>query len=157
MLAYSESTRWQIGEWVADSSDDSLRRGQNTVKIEPRLMQSLICLAECAPRVVSMEQLLETVWRGVIVGPASVYQSISQLRRMLGEVDPTARYIETVARKGYRLVATVHRIPVPIAAEVEKRSSAFAMLRSGRWPWLCAVGTALLVGGALGWQLSQTL
>ena len=156
VLESARSSRWQIGEWLADPGDDSLRRGESTVKIEPRLMQSLVCLAECAPGIVSLDQLLDRVWRGVVVGPASVYQSISQLRRVLGETDPGTRYIETVARKGYRLVAPVHRVPAPSSADIRGEVSALPSLRSWHWPWLCTVCAALLAGGVMGWQLSQS-
>lgn len=148
---------WQIGEWVADPHDDSLSCRDSTVKIEPRLMQALMCLAQAAPRIVSVEQLLDTVWHGVIVGPASVYQSISQLRRMLGEADPATPYIETVPRKGYRLVASARRIATVPSTDASDRGSAFEVFRSRHWPWLCAVGTALIVGVAAGWQLSHSL
>ena len=61
----------------------------------------------------SQDELLESVWTGVVVGTASVYQSMSQLRKVLGDTDDPPRYIETVARKGYRLVAKVSAPPKP--------------------------------------------
>src|SRR6185436_18844425 len=97
----------QIGEWIADPRDDSLVRGAERVKLEPRTMRLLMRLAQTPGEVVSQEELLESVWTGVIVGSASVYQSMSQLRKVLGDTDDPPRYIETVARKGYRLVARV--------------------------------------------------
>jgi TolB-like protein/Flp pilus assembly protein TadD len=69
----------------------------------------LMCLAEHPGTVVSQERLLNEVWTGVVVGPASVYQSVSQLRKLLGDVGDEATYIATVPRKGYRLVASVAR------------------------------------------------
>ncbi len=131
------SAAWQIGEWIADPTDDSLTRHDASVKegvsvkIEPRLMQLLICLAASAPQVVSIEKILAEVWSGVVVGSASVYQSISQLRKTLGDTDSPPRYIETVARKGYRLVAPVSRLvpePAVPAAFVDASS-----VRGGRW------------------------
>src|SRR4029077_21108645 len=46
---------------------------------------------------------------GVVVGPASVYEAVSQLRKLLGDENPIPTYIVTVRRKGYRLIATVQR------------------------------------------------
>lgn len=128
MTPQSQAGAWRIGEWIADPRDDTLSRSGSSIKVEPRLMQLLICLAESAPHVVSIERLLAEVWSGVIVGSASVYQSISQLRKTLGDTDSPPRYIETVARKGYRLVASAQRLveepvavmpapplPVPVA------------------------------------------
>ncbi len=105
----------QIGEWVVNPALDSITRGTETHKLEPRTMQLLICLANSAGAVVSVDQLLTEVWAGVVVGSASVYQAVSQLRKLLGDVDPEPTYIATIPRKGYRLIAPVRRM-VPAAA-----------------------------------------
>jgi TolB-like protein/DNA-binding winged helix-turn-helix (wHTH) protein len=100
----------QIGEWIVNPALDSISRGTETHKLEPRTMQLLMCLANSAGAVVSVDQLLTEVWTGVVVGSASVYQAVSQLRKLLGDVDPEPTYIATIPRKGYRLIAPVRRI-----------------------------------------------
>ena len=110
MAGSAPSEVWQIGEWVADASDDSIARAGETIKLEPRTMRLLICLAESGGAVVSQEQLLNDVWAGVVVGPASVYQSVSQLRKLLRDTESPPTYIATVARKGYRLIAHAQRV-----------------------------------------------
>jgi TolB-like protein/DNA-binding winged helix-turn-helix (wHTH) protein/tetratricopeptide (TPR) repeat protein len=107
----------QIGDWLVDPRDDSLTRGSERVKIEPRTMRLLMRLAQSPGTVISQDELLESVWAGVVVGTASVYQSMSQLRKVLGDSDDPPRYIETVARKGYRLIARVAS-PATAAAAV---------------------------------------
>ena len=101
---------WQIGEWVADASDDSISRPGESVKLEPRTMRLLMCLAESGGAVVGQERLLNEVWPGLVVGPASVYQSVSQLRKLLRDTDSPPTYIATVSRKGYRLIAPARRL-----------------------------------------------
>ena len=86
----------QVGEWLVSPALDSLSRGTETHKLEPRTMRLLICLANSAGAVVSVDRLLAEVWTGVIVGSASVYQSVSQLRKLLGDTDPNPTYIATV-------------------------------------------------------------
>src|ERR1700683_1978445 len=100
----------QIGEWIVNPSLDSISKGTETLKLEPRTMRLLLSLAESAGEVVSVDRLLNDVWTGVIVGSASVYQAVSQLRKLLGDVDPVPTYIATVPRKGYRLIAPVRRV-----------------------------------------------
>jgi TolB-like protein/DNA-binding winged helix-turn-helix (wHTH) protein/Tfp pilus assembly protein PilF len=100
----------QIGEWIVEPALDTISRGAETHKLEPRTMQLLMCLANSAGAVVSVEQLLNDVWAGVVVGSASVYQAVSQLRKLLGDVDPNPTYIVTVPRKGYRLIARVRPV-----------------------------------------------
>jgi transcriptional activator of cad operon len=58
-------------------------------------------------RVVSIDDLLEQVWTGVIVTPDSVYQAVTSLRRLLGDDAKQPTYIATVPRLGYRMVASV--------------------------------------------------
>ena len=70
-------------------------------------MKLLLCLAERAGEVVSIEDLLNQVWAGVNVAPDSVYQAVASLRRLLGDDPKQPTYIATVARQGYQMVATV--------------------------------------------------
>jgi len=99
----------QIGDWLVNPALDTLCRGTETHKLEPRMMRLLLHLANTAGTVVSVDRLLSEVWTGVVVGPASVYQAVSQLRKLVGDVDPDPTYIATVPRRGYRLVAPVRR------------------------------------------------
>ena len=116
MPAQESSSVVQIGEWRVHPALDSISRGSETQKLEPRAMRLLLCLANSAGEVVSIDRLLTEVWAGVVVGSASVYEAVSQLRKMLGDVDAKPSYIVTVPRKGYRLIASAQRGSVPAAA-----------------------------------------
>ena len=70
-------------------------------------MRLLLCLAEHAGEVVSIDDLLDHVWSDVTVAPDSVYQAVASLRRLLGDDPKRPAYIETVPRLGYRMVAAV--------------------------------------------------
>jgi len=70
-------------------------------------MRLLLCLAERAGEVVSIDDLLDRVWSDVTVAPDSVYQAVTSLRRVLGDDTKQPTYIETVPRLGYRMVAVV--------------------------------------------------
>jgi TolB-like protein/DNA-binding winged helix-turn-helix (wHTH) protein/Flp pilus assembly protein TadD len=113
MASQESSSVVQIGEWIVHPSLDSISRGAETQKLEPRAMRLLMCLANSAGEVVSVDRLLMEVWAGVVVGSASVYETVAQLRKILGDVNPKPTYIATVPRKGYRLVATVQRGSAP--------------------------------------------
>lgn len=77
------------------------------VALEPRLMEVLVALAERAGEVVSAEQLLIEVWRGTFYGDNPVHRAIAQLRRLIGDKSRTPTYIETIRKRGYRLIAKV--------------------------------------------------
>jgi TolB-like protein/DNA-binding winged helix-turn-helix (wHTH) protein/tetratricopeptide (TPR) repeat protein len=158
----------QIGEWIVNPSLDTISKGSEFQKLEPRTMRLLLCLAGSAGEVVSVDRLLNEVWTGVVVGSASVYQAISQLRKLLGDVDPEPTYIATVPRKGYRLIAPVKRLEASrgIAAPIEVAPSAEALVtvaaplparRRTKVPLL--LGAALLIAlmaGAVIWKKTST-
>lgn len=98
---------FRIGDWRIDPALDEISRGDRRIKLEPRMMRLLCRLAARPGEVVSLNELLEHVWPGVVVGQSSVYQAVAHLRRDLGDTEDTPKYIATVPRKGYRLVAEV--------------------------------------------------
>lgn len=96
-----------LQDWRVEPALDRLSRGDESIKLDPRNMQVLVHLAARAGEVVTQEELEQVVWKDVVVGPNSVYQSIAQLRRALGDDKREPQYIATIPRKGYRLVARV--------------------------------------------------
>jgi transcriptional activator of cad operon len=97
----------RVGAWRVDPTSWEIAKDGNRVRLEARTMRLLLCLAERPGSVVSIETLLDQVWTGVIVTPASVYQAVASLRRILGDDARQPTYIETVPRLGYRLLAPV--------------------------------------------------
>ncbi len=113
MSVECETRRLLIGEWLVEPALDQMSRAGEIIKLEPRTMRLLMRLADAQGQVVSSKQLLHEVWPGVIVGSASLYQAVSQLRKLLGDADETPTYVATVPRKGYRLIASVRTPPLP--------------------------------------------
>jgi TolB-like protein/DNA-binding winged helix-turn-helix (wHTH) protein len=101
------TTMLRIGAWCVNPASAQISRDGETARVEVRTMRLLLCLAEHAGEVVSIEDLLNQVWSGVFVNPDSVYQAVASLRRLLGDDPKQPTYIETVPRLGYRMVATV--------------------------------------------------
>jgi TolB-like protein/DNA-binding winged helix-turn-helix (wHTH) protein len=136
MPAQESSSVVQIGEWIVHPALDSISRGTETQKLEPRAMRLLMCLANSPGEVVSIDRLLNEVWAGVVVGSASVYEAVSQLRKILGDVDPQPTYIATVPRKGYRLIAPVRRGTAP--AETSQAPAFQKKTMAQRRVWVAA-------------------
>src|SRR4029077_15358967 len=103
----STATKLRIGEWCVNPTSSQISRDGETARVEVRTMRLLLCLAERAGEVVSIDDLLNQVWSEVIVAPDSVYQAVASLRRLLGDDPKQPTYIETVPRLGYRMVAAV--------------------------------------------------
>lgn len=147
-MSPSESTRsFRIGDWKVNPALDEISRDGRKVKLEPRMMRLLCCLAARPGEVVSLAELLDQVWPGVVVSQSSVYQAVAQLRRELGDSEAEPRYIATVPRKGYRLVAEVRDDSG--AAATESAPAPAAQARNRR-PALAALGVvaAVAVGAA---------
>jgi TolB-like protein/DNA-binding winged helix-turn-helix (wHTH) protein len=97
----------RIGDWCVNATSGEISRAGETARVEVRTMRLLLCLAESAGEVVSIDDLLNHVWPEVNVSPDSVYQAVASLRRLLGDDPRQPAYIATVPRLGYRMVATV--------------------------------------------------
>ena len=140
------TSKIRIGGWCVDPDSGQILREGETVRLELRTMRLLLCLAEHAGSVVSIEHLLDHVWNGVTVTPDSVYQAVASLRRALGDDPKQPAYIATVPRLGYRMVAAVTpwedatEGPTPTVAH----SVGFALRR--RTAYLLVACAALCVG-----------
>jgi TolB-like protein len=97
----------RIADLRVDPTLDEICKEGQTIKLEPKAMQLLLCLAERAGEVFSVDELLDLVWKNVVVSPDSVYAAVAALRRTLGDDPKSPKYIANVARRGYRLVAPV--------------------------------------------------
>jgi len=129
----STTTRLRVGAWCIDTERGEMTRDGETVRLDPRTLRLLLCLTGRAGGIVSADELLSQVWPGVVVTPDSMYQAIASLRRLLGDDPKQARYIATVPRQGYRMVAEVGpweepsapaRPPAPAAAAVSAAAPA---------------------------------
>ena len=97
----------RIGDWTIYPDTDRIQHGEHEVKLEPKAMKVLLCLAQHAGKVVSRETLESTVWTNMIVGYDAVSATIIKLRKALGDDSRNPTYIETISKKGYRLIAEV--------------------------------------------------
>jgi transcriptional activator of cad operon len=101
------TTPLRVGAWCVNPISGQIARAGEAVRMEARTMRLLLCLAERAGEVVSIDELLNQVWSGVVVTPDSVYQAVASLRRQLGDDAKEPAYIATVPRLGYKMVAAV--------------------------------------------------
>jgi TolB-like protein/Tfp pilus assembly protein PilF len=123
---------FRIGAWRVDPALDEISKDNETVKLEPQTMRLLVCLAEHAGGVVSVEQLLDQVWKDVIVTPNSVYHAVAMLRRILGCDAKKPTYIANTLRRGYRLVTPV--VPWVDAQSVQSADSSAAAAEASASP-----------------------
>lgn len=95
------TSRRRFGDFELDVATGALRCRGRRVPVEPKAFDVLVYLFEHRERVVSVDELLSRVWRGVAVERGSVHRAVRVLRRAL-ETEGGPPAIETVARRGYR-------------------------------------------------------
>ena len=72
---------FSVGDWRITPELNSLERAGHSVRVEPKIMQVLVTLAEHPGEVVSKEQLLRRVWPDTFVGDEVLMRSVSELRK----------------------------------------------------------------------------
>lgn len=97
---------YRLGEWEVDPTSGTLRNGECERHLPPQTMAVLAYLVRHAGEIVSNDELLENVWRGRFTADDSVYHHIGRIRKALGDSKSESQYIETIPRRGYRLVAS---------------------------------------------------
>ena len=100
-----------VGEWTVLPELNSLERNGRMVRLEPKVMQVLMVLCEHCGHVVSKEQIFHRVWSDTFVSDEVLTRAASELRKVFEDSPQQPKYIQTIPKGGYRLVATVVREP----------------------------------------------
>jgi TolB-like protein/DNA-binding winged helix-turn-helix (wHTH) protein/Tfp pilus assembly protein PilF len=116
-----------LDEFRLDVMGRSLTRRGELVALPPKVVETLILLAENQGRTLSKEELIEQVWPGTFVEEGSLTQNISILRKALGESGDGQPWIRTIPKRGYcfvgpvRLVGEEDDLPPPAPPVIRKR------------------------------------
>ena len=102
---------FRVGEWHVDPAAGRIKRAGTTSKIEPQVMDVLVYLAGHAGEVVSREELEAVVWVNRVVGYDALTGTILKLRKAFYDDPRAPEIIETVSKRGYRMVAKVETEP----------------------------------------------
>ncbi len=135
----------------------TLTKAGQALAVEPKAFRALLFLLRNPQKVVSKEELLNSVWGDAAVTDGSLTRCIWLLRRVLGDDIRTPRYIETVATVGYRFIC-----PVEVSGEVsgnmdlaERTPELMSGGKIERWTRLW--GWALVGGGVLALFLAAAI
>lgn len=129
----------RIGPWLVDPAANTIRPADDAeapaTRLEPKVMQLLLCLARHEGRPVTRASLLDEVWRGYFVGEDALNAAVARLRRALDRPGEPGS-IETVPKVGYRLRLRV----APVATDPPARLASRRLAFHGVWVSLLAVG-----------------
>lgn len=97
--------QYKFNEFTLDTAQFELSQDGKRLHSEPQVIELLTLLIENSDRVVTKEEINETVWRGRVVSDASLSSRIKSLRRLLGDDAKNQSYIRTVHKKGFQFIA----------------------------------------------------
>ncbi|HKE82330.1 MAG TPA: alpha/beta fold hydrolase [Vicinamibacterales bacterium] len=104
---------YRFGPFHLDARERRLTRGTDVIPLRLKVFDTLLMLVENAGRLVTKQELLDTVWPETTVEENNLNHNVSVLRKALGERATGQQYIETVPRVGYRFAAPVETVVAP--------------------------------------------
>jgi len=133
-------TEFTLGCWQISLSEGTVASSEETKHIEPKALSVLLELARADGQVVSREKLFSEVWPNQIVGEDVLNSSIATLRKALQDDRKTNKYIQTIPKKGYKLVKDVHWTET-----VQKQQQHTPKKLTNIWPILLAFTAMAIV------------
>lgn len=105
---------FKLGKWHVTPLRGVIHGADGSRRITPKSMDVLLCLVRRPGEVVDRETFQEEVWHGRAFGDDPLNKCIAELRRQLGDRAGSREYIETIPKRGYRLVAKITPIGEPV-------------------------------------------
>lgn len=96
---------FKINDWTVTPDTNTVSDGRRHVHLEPRIMDLLIYFAENPGEVLSREEILTNVWQHTFVSDSALQAAVSTLRKAFNDNPRQPRVLETIPKRGYRLVA----------------------------------------------------
>ena len=119
----------RIDGWLVQPALNRLTRDEVSVRLRPQLMDVIVCLASQPGRVFGKDELVARVWDGRLVAGSAVSRCIAELRTVFADDAQRPHVIETIPKRGYRLIAPVERVRV---------SASLVLSKVGRSTWKSA-------------------
>jgi TolB-like protein len=110
------SLRYLFEEYAFDTDLRELYRGAHVVSVAPQVFDLLDYLIRNRERVVSKDDLINTIWNGRVVSDAALTTRLNVARSVIGDSGEKQRLIKTLQRKGFRFVGAVQEVQRPADA-----------------------------------------
>jgi DNA-binding winged helix-turn-helix (wHTH) protein/TolB-like protein len=141
------STPFRLRDRLVTPARNSVQGPEDETGIEPKIMAVLCVLASEPGRVFTRAELIDRVWGAEFGADESLTRAISHLRKALGDTRNEPAVIETIAKRGYRLLPGALEVS-PLA---QTPVSAEAPHRPNRRRWVLGAAVGIVGAGALVW------
>jgi DNA-binding winged helix-turn-helix (wHTH) protein/tetratricopeptide (TPR) repeat protein len=145
----------RIGSWLVQPSLNLVSRNGTTYHLEPKVMEVLVCLAGRAGETVTKDELIQTVWPAIFVSDDGLKRCVFELRRVFEDDAREPRIIETIPKRGYRLIAPVSRNGVSMSGAPAAIESPRIFIHKRTIGWAAAGVLLLLAAGGIFWRWQQ--
>ncbi|GAB0110293.1 nSTAND1 domain-containing NTPase [Pseudoalteromonas distincta] len=122
-----------LGDWQVTPSTNSIQLTGKAKQLEPKAMEVLLHLCQQNGDIVSSDELLNKCWKNNDIGDNPLHKTITQLRKALGDKANEPHYIETIRKRGYRIIAKLSfplADPIPSTKSTWQGGSPFLGLRA---------------------------
>lgn len=98
---------FRFGEWTVNPAENSIRRDDRRIGLEPRVMQLLLVMVARHDEICSKNELLSKLWPSPDIGESALTRTVCELRKALGDRKPRSQYIKTIQNVGYKAIAPI--------------------------------------------------
>lgn len=160
-MDFEAREEFRVGAWLVRPRLNRVEGEDGRVtQVQPKIMDVLVLLASRAGEVVTKEVLLKTVWAGTHVTEHVLSRAVSELRKLFDDSAQEPRYVETIPKVGYRLIAPVTTAAAaapPAEENPEIETPAPARAQAVRaWAGSAALGSLALLALVLAYLLLNT-
>ena len=136
---------YRFDDFIADPETWRLSRGGQEIHLEPVVLKLLVYLIANRGRLVTRQELMDTVWGDTVISESALTKAVARLRKALDDDSAAPRYLETVRSQGYRFVATVEEIERPDQPDRPPGKTRAASVRRALFAGAAAIVTLIIL------------
>ena len=137
---------YRFDDFLADPESWRLSRGGHEIHLEPVVLKLLIYLIANRGRLVSRQELMDTVWGDTVISESALTKAVARLRKALDDHSDDPLYLETVRSQGYRFVAKVEEIEHPESPDSPSRTTHARTVNRSLFAGAAAIVTLIILG-----------
>jgi TolB-like protein/Flp pilus assembly protein TadD len=122
-LTHLPQDSFYVGDWQVRPAQGVLVRDGTIVRLEPKSMEVLCYLSSRPDEVITREDIERDVWRGAVLGYDSITSTIAKLRKALADDTREPRYVATIPKRGYRLIARLRKEIDPASVSIPAQNN----------------------------------
>ena len=141
---------FRVGSWLVQPGLNIVSQNGTSTRLEPKVMEVLLCLASRPGEPVTKDTILKSVWPETFVSDDVLTRSISELRRAFADDAREPRFIETIPKRGYRLVAAVTPLDAGNGIKEPRAERSQISRRNWKIGWVTVAALVLTCGMLVG-------